>query len=192
MGGGSAQGFVVDVFANGSLDEVAAGQENAAGALHNQGLVAHNRQVCAAGHTRAHYGRQLRNPEAAHHRVVAKNPAKMLFIGENFVLHRQVNACGIHQVQNGNAVLHRNLLSAKVLFARHGEPRTRLNRRVVGHHDARAPSNATKHDDDTGRRTATVLGIHAVGCKRANFHLGSVGVQQALHPFARTELTLFG
>ena len=192
VGGSSAKGFVVDFFADGGFDEVASGQKDAAGALDDEGLVAHDGQVGSASHTGSHYGRQLRNPKAAHHRVVAKNSPKVLFVRENLVLHRQVHAGGIHQIKDRNPVLHRNFLGAQVFFTGHREPCPRLHRRVVGHHHAGAAGDASKNDHHARRGTSPVLSVHSVGRECADFNLGGVGIQQTLDPLASAKLALLG
>src|SRR5690606_489826 len=111
---------------------------DAAGLLHDQGLVAHDRQVGAAGHAAAHHGGDLRDAHAAHHGVVAEDAAEVLFVGEDLVLHGQVHAGAVHQVDDGQTVLDGDLLGAQVLLAGHGEPGAGLHGGVVGHHDALA------------------------------------------------------
>ena len=65
-------GQVVDVLTDGGFDQVAAGEEDAAGLLHDEGLVAHDGQVGAARHAAAHDGGDLRDAHGAHHGVVEK------------------------------------------------------------------------------------------------------------------------
>ena len=116
----------------------------------------------------------------------------MLLVGKNFVLHGQVDAGGIDQIQNGYAVLHGYFLGAKVLFARHREPRTSLYRGVVGHHQTGAASNSTQHDDHSGGGASALLGIHSVGGEGTDFNLGCTRIQEAFYPLSSAEFALFG
>src|SRR5690606_7900054 len=86
VGGGPTQGLIVDVLADGRLDQITPGQEDAARLVHDQGLVAHDGQVGSTGHTATHHGRDLGNPHPAHHGIVPKDAPKVLLIREDAFL----------------------------------------------------------------------------------------------------------
>src|SRR5690606_12905822 len=116
----------------------------------DEGLIAHDGQVGATGHAAAHDGTDLCDAHGAHHGVVAKDPAEVLLVGEDLVLHGEEHAGAVHEVDDGQAVLHGDLLRAEVLLARHGEPRAGLHGGVVGHHDALALADIADHDHHPG------------------------------------------
>jgi hypothetical protein len=184
VGGGAAEGLVVDVLTDGGFHEVAAGEEDAAGLLHDEGFVAHDGQVGATGHAAAHDGGDLRDAHGAHHGVVAKDPAEVLLVGEDLVLHGQEYAGAVHEVDDGQAVLDGDLLCAEVLFARHGEPGAGLHGGIVGHHHALALAHVADHHHHAGRRCAAMLGVHAVGGEGTDLDARALGVQQRVDALA--------
>ena len=101
VGGRASERLVVNGFTNGGLDQVASCQENRARALHDDAFVAHDWEVGAAGDATAHHSRNLRNACRGEARVVAKHPSKVLLVRKNLVLHGQVHACTVHEVDDG-------------------------------------------------------------------------------------------
>ena len=133
MGLGPAEGFVVDVFANGGLHEVAPRQENGACALHDDAFVAHDGEVRSPGHATSHHGGDLWDAGRREFGVVPEHPPEVLFVRENLVLHGQVHPGAVHQVDDWQAVLQGNFLGAEVLFSCDGKPRACFHSGVVGH-----------------------------------------------------------
>ena len=84
----AAQIFGGSDLSDGRLHQRGAGQEKSR-AFGHQNVVAHQRQVRSASNAHAHDGGELGNAHRAHHRVVAKNAAKIVRIGENVFLQRQ-------------------------------------------------------------------------------------------------------
>ncbi len=80
----------------------------------------------------AHHRSNLGDAHGAHHGIVAEDAAKVLFVGEDLILHGQVNAGRVHDVDYRQAVLHRNLLQAQVLLAGDREPGAGLHGIIVG------------------------------------------------------------
>ena len=146
MHGRAAQFLGGDLLADGRLHQRRAGEEQPA-AFGHQHVIAHHRQVAAAGHALAHDGRDLRNAHRRHHRVVAEDAAEVVGVGKDLFLQRQEHAGGIHQVDRRHAILDGDVLRADHLLAVIGKERAGLHGGVVGddHHqpavDARQPGD---------------------------------------------------
>ena len=135
----AAQRLVVDPLADRRLHQMRAGEEDRAGALDDVDLVAHDRQVGAAGDARADDRRHLEDAGRREPRVVVEDPAVVLAVGEDLVLHRQEDARRVDQVDDRQAVFERDLLRAQDLLDAERELRPGLDRGVVGdHHDVAA------------------------------------------------------
>ena len=81
-----------------------------------------------------HHRGDLRNAQlAAHQRVVIEDAAGAVLAGENAVLIGQVDARGIHQVDDGQAVAHGDFLRAQDLGDGLRPPGAGLHGGVVGH-----------------------------------------------------------
>jgi hypothetical protein len=74
-------------------------KENRALLANNNTFVAHRRHIGTPGRARPHHDSDLRNPLRRHIRLVEENPAEMLPIRENLVLHRQERPTTVDQVQ---------------------------------------------------------------------------------------------
>ncbi len=84
-------------------------------------MVAHHRQISAAGHAHAHDGGDLRNPHGAHHRVIAKDAAEIVGIRKNILLQGQKNARGIDQVDGRDMVFNGDILRSDHFLGCDGE-----------------------------------------------------------------------
>ncbi len=69
--------------------------------IHDQCFIRQNRQVSTAGYTGAHNGRYLHNAHGAHHGVVPEDTAEVFLVRKNFVLHGEVYAGTVHQINDG-------------------------------------------------------------------------------------------
>ena len=134
-----AQLLVLDPLADRRLHQVRAGEEDRAGALDDVRLVAHDRQVGAAGDARAHDRRHLEDALGGEAGVVVEGAAEVLAVGEDLVLERQEDAGRVDQVDDRQPVLERDLLGAQHLLAGQREPGAGLDRGVVRHDDHVAP-----------------------------------------------------
>ena len=112
----AAEFFGVDDLPDGRFHQRRAGEIEAA-AFGHQHLVAQHRQIRAAGDAVAHDGGELRNPRGGDDGVVAEDPAEIVFVGKNFVLHRQENAGGIDQINQRQRALEGDALGANELLA---------------------------------------------------------------------------
>ena len=135
---GAAQLLGRHVLAGRGLHERRAAEEDRASALDDDRLVAHRRDVRAAGRARAHHERHLRDARGRHPGLVVEDAAEVIAIGEDLGLERQERAAGIDEVEARKLVLERDLLGSQVLLDRH---------RVVG----AALDGGVVRDDDAGR-----------------------------------------
>ena len=100
---GAAQVFVRDVLTDRRLDQGRPGEIQARSFGHQHG-VAQDRQVRTSGDAVAHDGGILGNALRREDGVVAEDPAEVVFIGEDLVLHGQKNARRVDQVNHGQPV----------------------------------------------------------------------------------------
>ena len=100
----------------------------------------------------------------------------------------QVHPGAVDQVDDRDAVAHRDFLRAEDLPDRLGPPGSGLHRGVVGDDDDLAPLDHADAGDDAGaRRLAVVL---VVGDQQAELEAGRAGVEQPRDALARRELSL--
>ena len=167
-----------DLLARRGLHERRAAEEDRPLVAHDDGLVAHRRDVRAAGGARPHDRGDLRDAGRRHRRLVEEDPAEVLAVGEDLVLQRQVRAAGVDEVDARQPVVQRHLLRAQVLLDRQREVRAALDRRVVGDDDDLAPVHAADAGDDPGRGRVAV--VEAVRGHRRQLEQRRAGVEQAL------------
>ena len=178
-----------DVLAGRRLHERRPAEEDRAGLLHDDRLVAHRRDVGAAGGARAHHHRDLRDPLGRQPRLVVEDAAEVLAIGEDLGLHRQEGAARVDEIDAGQAVVQRDLLRPQVLLHRERIVGAALDRRVVGddqHLAARHPADA---GDQPGARRLAV--VEAGGGERRDLEERRARVEQPVEPLADRELALF-
>ncbi len=168
------------------LHQRRAAEEDRALVADDHGLVAHRRDVGAARRARPHHRRQLRDPLRRHRRLVEEDAAEVLAVGEDLVLHRQVGAARVDQVDAGQPVLQRHLLRPQVLLHRHRVVGAAFDGGVVGDDDDLAPLDPTDPGDDPGPRRGAV--VEALGGERRDLEEGAAEVEQPLDPLARQEL----
>ena len=110
----------------------------------------------------------------------------MLFIGEDFILHGQVNARAVHQINDGEPVFSGNFLGAQILFAGDRKPGAGLYRGVVGHHDALSAAHVANDHHHTASRAAAVFGVHFITGESAHFDARLARVEQVVDALAGT------
>ena len=184
---GAAQILGADHLAGGGLHQRGAGQEDGALVAHDDALVAHRRDVGAAGGAGAHHHGDLGMPAADMLRLVVEDAAEMVAVGEHLVLVRQVGAAAVHQVDAGQPVLQRDLLRAEVLLHGQREVGAALHRGVVGDDHALAPGDAADAGDRcrrTGPRCHTSRARRAGPTSRN----GGGRVEQRADAVARQQL----
>src|SRR5690606_13219566 len=130
--GRSAQSLVVDGFSDGGFNKITARKENASGFIDDKRFITHNGEVRASRHTTSHNCGDLGDSHAAHYGIVAEDSAKVFFIGEDFVLHRQIDSGAVDQVEDWKTVFNGDFLRAKVFLSGYREPRSGLNGGIIG------------------------------------------------------------
>ena len=168
------------------LHERRPGEEDRARALHDDALVAHRRDVGAAGGARAHHGRELRDAFRRHARLVVEDAPEVLAVGEDLGLERQVGAARVDQVDAGQPVLERDLLRAQVLLDREREVGAALDGGVVRDDHALAAVHRAdaRHDAGAGR----LVVVHAERRERRELEPGGVGIEQQVDALAHGQL----
>ena len=188
---GTAEGLVLDPFADRRCDEVRAGEKDRAGAFDDVRLVAHDRQVGAAGDARADDRRHLEDAGRGEAGVVVEDPAVVLAVGEDLVLHRQEDPGRVDEIDHRQAVFERDLLRPQDLLDAERELRSGLDGGVVrdDHHVAAVDAADAGHHSRC--RRAAPLGVHAVGRPEAELEKGRARVAERRDPLARRQLALF-
>ena len=140
------------VLAGRRLHERRPAEEDRAGLLHDDRLVAHRRHVGAAGRARAHHHRNLGDALRRQARLVEEDAAEVLAIGEDLGLQRQEGAARVDEVDAGQPVVERDLLGAQVLLDRQRVVGAALHRRIVGDDHHLAAGDAADAGDQPGAR----------------------------------------
>ena len=137
------------------------------GPLHDDRLVAHRRDVGAAGGARPHHDRDLRDALRRQPRLVVEDAAEVLAIGKDLGLQRQEGAAGVDQVDARQPVVERHLLRPQVLLHRERIVGAALDRRVVGDDQDLAAGHAADAGDEAGAGRVAV--VQARGGERRRF-----------------------
>ena len=145
------------VLAGGGLHERRAADEDRAGSLDDDRLVAHRRDVGAARGAGSHHDGDLRDVLRGEARLVEEDASEVLAVGEDVGLQRQKGAARVDEVDARQVVLLRDLLGAQVLLHREREVRAALDGGVVRHdHAAAALDHPDPRHDARRRRLAVV------------------------------------
>ena len=114
----------------------------------------------------------------------------MFAVRKDVRLQRQERSARIHEVDTGQAVLLRDLLSAQMLLDGHRVVGAALDRGVVGDDHHLAAGNAPDARDEAGARRFSP--VHAVRRQRRELEKGRSGIEQRVHPVADEHLLLLG
>ncbi len=175
-----------DHLAGRRLHQRRAAEEDRALVADDHRLVAHRRDVGAARRAGAQDGRDLRDARGGEPGLVVEDPAEVVPVGEDLVLHGQEGSAGVDQVDAGQPVLQRHLLGPEVLLHRHRVVRAALDGGVVGDDDDLASGDPPDARDDAGGGSRPV--VHAVGGERGQLQEGRGRVEQGVHPVAGEQL----
>ena len=186
---GAAQLFGGVLRANRSLHQRRPGEKQAA-AFGHQDVIAHQRQVGAAGHAHAHDGGNLRNAHRRHHRIVAEDAAEVVGVGKDIFLQRQEHAGRIDQVDRRYVIFDGDVLRANHLLRRHREERARLYRGIVHDQHDQAALHASQSGHYAGRRRAAPLLIHAPSGVSAKLEELGARIDQQRDALARGQAAL--
>src|ERR1700730_1238032 len=139
------------------------GQKNRARSPHDNIIVAECRNIGAPGRTVAHHDRYLRNSHLRQDRLIAKDSAGIVAVGEKFGLKREKAARAVAKMDDRQTVLNRDVESTHNLLNRKGIPGPALHAGVIGVNDdfASGDNADTNHLGGTGH--FVVVGL--VACK---------------------------
>ena len=183
---GAAQVLGADDFPCRGLHQRGTAEEDGALLADDDALVAHGRDVGAAGGAGAHDDGDLRDALGGHVGLVEEDAAEMFAVREDLVLHRQEGAAGVHQVQARQVVPAGDLLRAEVLFHRHGEIGAAFDGSVVGDDDAGLAGDETDAGDDAGG--GHLVAIQAIGGELGEFKERRARVDQGSDAITRQQL----
>ena len=182
----SAEVLGADLLAGRGLHERRAAEEDRARSLDDDGLVAHRRDVRAAGRGAAHHERDLGDPGRRHPGLVVEDPAEVVAVGEDVGLEGEEGAAAVDEVDARQAVLEGDLLGPEVLLDGQRVVRPALDRRVVGDDDDARPLDAADPGDDPGRWGLVV--VEAVGRERAQLEEWRPWIDEPVDPLPDRQL----
>jgi hypothetical protein len=157
--------------------------------LGHEDHVAECRQVRAAGDAAAHDGADLRDAQvAAHQRVVVEDARGPILPWKDAALVRQVHARTVDEVDDRDALAHRDLLRAEDLGDGLRPPAAGLDGGVVGHDDHLPTLHHPHARDDAGARRLAVVAV--VRHEQPHLEPRRARIEQARDPLARRELAL--
>ena len=186
---GAAEIFGGGFLADGGLHQRGAGEEEA-GAFGHQDVVAHHREIRAAGYAHAHDGGDLRDAHGAHDGVVAEDAAEIVGVREDVFLQRKKDASGIDQINCGDAIFDGDVLRANYFFGGHREKGAGFYGGVVGDDHEEAAGDAGEAGDGSGGGSAAPFFVHFVGGVDAEFEEVGAGIDQLGDAFAGGETVL--
>ncbi len=175
-----------DVLAGGRLHERGAAKEDRPRPAHDDRLVAHRRDIGAAGGGRAHDQGDLGHARGGQPGLVVEDPAEVVAVGEDLGLEREEGAAAVDEVDAREPVLEGDLLGAQVLLHGHRVVGAALDRGVVGDDDAGRALDPADPGDDPGARGLVV--VHPAGGQRAQLEERRAGVEEPVDPLADGQL----
>ncbi len=186
----AAEFFGGSFLADGGLHQRGAGEKKA-GAFGHQDVIAHYREIRAAGDAHAHDGGDLRDAHGAHDRVVAEDAAEIVGVGEHVFLQRQKNAGGVDEINRGNAIFDGDILRANYFFRGHGEKRAGFYGGVVDDEHEGAAADTRESGDDACAGRAAPFFVHFVGGVGAELKEMRAGIDEFLDALAAGQAAFF-
>ena len=182
----AAEIFGADLLAGRGLHQRRTGEEDRALVADDHALVAHRRDIGAAGGAAAHHASDLGDALGAHLRLVEEDAAEMVAVREDLGLVRQVRAAAVDQIDARQPVLLGNLLRAEMLLDRQRIVSAAFDRRVVADdHDLFAGNSADAGDDPGARHFAL---IHVARGELADLEEWRAWIEQSFDPIAGQKL----
>ena len=178
---GAAERLVVGLLAGGHLHQRRAGQEHLGAFLDHHHVVAHAGDVGAAGGGVAEHQRDGGDAGRRQPGQVAEHPPAR---DEDLLLGGQVRSAGLHQRDQRQPVLQRDLVGAQHLLQRPRVGGAALDGRVVGDQHA---LDALDHAD-AGDHAGADVELGAVGGQRAQFQERRIRVDEQFDPLAGGQL----
>ncbi len=185
---GAAEILGRHLFARRRLHERRTAQEDGARALDDDRFVRHRGHVGAASRARAHDDRNLRDALGGHARLVVKDAAEVIAVGEHLCLQRQEGTARVHEVDARKPVLERNLLRTEMLLDGQGIVGAALDRGIVGNDEDVAVRDASDARHEAGGRRVVV--VHVPRGKRRELEERRIGIEQLIDAFAHGKLAL--
>ena len=179
-----------DDLAGRGLHQRRAAEEDRALVADDDALVRHRRDVGAAGGAGAHHAGDLRDALGREVGLVEEDPAEVLPVGEDVVLHRQERAAGVDEVDARQPVVGGDGLRAEVLLHRDRVVGAALDRRVVGDDHGLLAADPADAGHDAGARHGVV--VHPGRGQRAQLEERAARVEQPVHPVAHQQLAARG
>jgi len=186
---GAAEVLCGDVLARRRLHERRPPEEDRAGSSDDDRLIAHRRDVRAAGRATAHDQRDLRDRGGRHPCLVVEDPAEVVPVREDIGLQRQVRPARIDEIDARQPVFERDLLRADVLLDGHRVVGAALDRRIVRDDDARRALDPPNAGDDARARCIAV--VHPGRRQGTQFEECRARVDEAVDALADRELAAF-
>src|SRR5205085_7377508 len=124
----------------------------------------------------------------AHPCIIAKDAAKMFFVGENFILHGKKYTGAIYQVDNGKEVLHRDLLHPEIFLSSNWKPGAGFYGLVIGDDHALTTANITNTGHCTTSWASSLFSIHIKPGESAYFDKGFVLINKVFYSFSCGQL----
>ena len=174
------------VLPGGGLHERRPADEDRAGSLDDDRLVAHCRYVGTAGGAGAHHRGDLRDALGREPRLVEEDASEVVTVGEHLGLQGQKRSARVDEIDAGQAVLGGDLLRTEVLLDRQRKVRPALDRRVVRDYDTLPPLDHADAGDDSGR--GRLSPVHVPGGQGRELEEDAAGIDEPVDPLARCQL----
>ena len=116
----------------------------------NHRLIRHGGHIGPSGRARAHDASDLRNAQRAHIGLIEEDAAKVIAVGEDFILQRQECTSRIDQIDTGEVIFFSNLLGPQVLFDSQRVIAASFDGRIVSDDDRNPIFDDPQSGDDTG------------------------------------------
>jgi hypothetical protein len=173
----AAYGFGIDHLAGCALYEIRPAQAHEARAFDHDDVIAKRGKISAAGNAGTHHRGNLRHTELAPHKgIIVENSPAAILAGEDAVLVGQVDARGVHQIDDGDAVAHGDFLRAQALGDGFGPPGAGLHGGIARDDDGVAALDLA----DAGDRAEAggFAFVLVVGQQEADFEEGRARIDQ--------------
>jgi hypothetical protein len=137
----------------------------------------------------AEHRRDLRDARRRHTALAIERAAEVILIGKNLVALLQVGAAAVHEINNRQFVLERDVLGAYVLSNRLLEERAALHGRVVG--DDHADHAADRADASYNPGRGHGIAVKPPGRQRRKLEERTERIEQVVDAFANGDLAAF-
>ena len=111
----------------------------------------------------------------------------MFLVGKNVFLQGKKDTRAIDQIDNGQMILHRDLLQTQILFSGDGEPSAGFYGSIVGNDHAGSTAHRSYAADGASGRTSALFGIHVITGQGADLKKRCVRIDEALNTLASRE-----